>query len=59
MALIEVAGIHVRFGDRVVLESIDLAVPRRIPRPDGRMARARPRSSTLTGRVKRAAARSG
>ena len=27
MALIEVAGIHVRFGDRVVLESIDLAVP--------------------------------
>ena len=27
MALIDVAGIHVRFGDRVVLESIDLAVP--------------------------------
>ena len=27
MALIEVAGVHVRFGDRVVLESIDLAVP--------------------------------
>ena len=27
MALIEVAGIHVRFGARVVLESIDLAVP--------------------------------
>ena len=28
MALIEAAGVHVRFGDRVVLESIDLAVPR-------------------------------
>jgi branched-chain amino acid transport system ATP-binding protein len=28
MALIEVAGIHVRFGDRVVLESIDLSVPK-------------------------------
>jgi len=28
MALIDVAGIHVRFGDRVVLESIDLAVPK-------------------------------
>ncbi len=27
MALIDVAGVHVRFGDRVVLESIDLAVP--------------------------------
>jgi branched-chain amino acid transport system ATP-binding protein len=27
MALIEVEGVHVRFGDRVVLESIDLAVP--------------------------------
>jgi branched-chain amino acid transport system ATP-binding protein len=27
MALIEIAGVHVRFGDRVVLESIDLAVP--------------------------------
>jgi branched-chain amino acid transport system ATP-binding protein len=27
MALIEAAGVHVRFGDRVVLESIDLAVP--------------------------------
>ena len=27
MALIEVAGVHVRFGDRVVLESIDLVVP--------------------------------
>jgi branched-chain amino acid transport system ATP-binding protein len=27
MALIEVAGVHVRFGDRVVLESIDLSVP--------------------------------
>jgi branched-chain amino acid transport system ATP-binding protein len=27
MALIEVSGVHVRFGDRVVLESIDLAVP--------------------------------
>lgn len=26
MALIEAAGVHVRFGDRVVLESIDLAV---------------------------------
>jgi branched-chain amino acid transport system ATP-binding protein len=26
MALIEVAGVHVRFGDRVVLESMDLAV---------------------------------
>jgi branched-chain amino acid transport system ATP-binding protein len=27
MALIEAAGVHVRFGDRVVLESIDLTVP--------------------------------
>ena len=27
MALIEAAGVHVRFGDRVVLESIDLVVP--------------------------------
>ena len=27
MALIEATGVHVRFGDRVVLESIDLAVP--------------------------------
>ena len=27
MALIEVEGVHVRFGERVVLESIDLAVP--------------------------------
>jgi branched-chain amino acid transport system ATP-binding protein len=27
MALIDVVGVHVRFGDRVVLESIDLAVP--------------------------------
>ena len=27
MALIEAAGVHVRFGDRVVLESVDLAVP--------------------------------
>jgi branched-chain amino acid transport system ATP-binding protein len=27
MALIEASGVHVRFGDRVVLESIDLAVP--------------------------------
>jgi branched-chain amino acid transport system ATP-binding protein len=27
MALIDVAGVHVRFGDRVVLESIDLSVP--------------------------------
>jgi branched-chain amino acid transport system ATP-binding protein len=27
MALIDVTGVHVRFGDRVVLESIDLAVP--------------------------------
>ncbi|KRR24622.1 ABC transporter ATP-binding protein [Bradyrhizobium retamae] len=27
MALIEVSGVHVRFGDRVVLESIDLTVP--------------------------------
>jgi branched-chain amino acid transport system ATP-binding protein len=27
MALIEAVGVHVRFGDRVVLESIDLAVP--------------------------------
>lgn len=27
MALIDVARVHVRFGDRVVLESIDLAVP--------------------------------
>jgi branched-chain amino acid transport system ATP-binding protein len=27
MALIEAEGVHVRFGDRVVLESIDLAVP--------------------------------
>ena len=26
MALIEARGVHVRFGDRVVLESIDLAV---------------------------------
>ena len=26
MALIEAEGVHVRFGDRVVLESIDLAV---------------------------------
>jgi branched-chain amino acid transport system ATP-binding protein len=27
MALIEAAGVHVRFGDRVVLEEIDLSVP--------------------------------
>jgi branched-chain amino acid transport system ATP-binding protein len=27
MALIEAEGVHVRFGDRVVLEEIDLAVP--------------------------------
>lgn len=27
MTLIEASGVHVRFGDRVVLESIDLAVP--------------------------------
>jgi branched-chain amino acid transport system ATP-binding protein len=27
MALIEASGVHVRFGDRVVLESIDLTVP--------------------------------
>jgi branched-chain amino acid transport system ATP-binding protein len=27
MALIEASGVHVRFGDRVVLESIDLVVP--------------------------------
>jgi branched-chain amino acid transport system ATP-binding protein len=27
MALIEAAGVHVRFGDRIVLESVDLAVP--------------------------------
>ena len=28
MALFEAQGVHVRFGDRVVLESIDLAVRR-------------------------------
>ncbi len=27
MALIETTGVHVRFGDRVVLESIDLSIP--------------------------------
>ena len=35
MALIEAESVHVRFGDRVVLEEIDLAVPEANSRHDG------------------------
>jgi branched-chain amino acid transport system ATP-binding protein len=54
MALIEAAGVHVRFGDRVVLEEIDLAVPEGelhgIMGPNG--AGKTTFFNVLTGRVK-------
>ena len=52
MALIDVAGIHVRFGDRVVLESIDLSVPEgEFHGLMGPMVPARPPSSTCSPAV--------
>ncbi len=54
MALIEAKGVHVRFGDRVVLEEIDLAVPENelhgIMGPNG--AGKTTFFNVLTGRVK-------
>ena len=61
MALIEAAGVHVRFGDRVVLESIDLAVPEGefhgMMGPNG--AGKTTFFNVLTGRVKPSRGRSG
>ena len=54
MALIEAEGVHVRFGDRVVLEEIDLSVPEGelhgIMGPNG--AGKTTFFNVLTGRVK-------
>jgi branched-chain amino acid transport system ATP-binding protein len=54
MALIEARGVHVRFGDRVVLEQVDLAVPERechgIMGPNG--AGKSTFFNVITGRVK-------
>lgn len=54
MALIEAKGVHVRFGDRVVLEEVDMAVPERechgIMGPNG--AGKTTFFNVLTGRAK-------
>ena len=54
MALIEAKGVHVRFGDRVVLEQVDLSVPERechgIMGPNG--AGKSTFFNVITGRVK-------
>ena len=54
MALIEARGVHVRFGDRVVLEQVDLSVPERechgIMGPNG--AGKSTFFNVITGRVK-------
>ena len=54
MALVEAKGVHVRFGDRVVLERVDLTVPERechgIMGPNG--AGKSTFFNVITGRVK-------